>query len=1022
MANFNLIGQNLRGLTVTFTFKDMNPYPDYAIGDTHTVLSVLDGEYDDGLSVKASRVPGNSYGYYDDVQEDTDGYLSVDSYQLSPITYTFSDDEDFIVTAYDPNYVSCDLTEEDLYTTISGKWEITNPYNLTIATSLTEQVNFTSNTSTYTHMYMVYRGYTWVEYHNIVDGEYENISTIIYTNSEGLPAFNESYAVIDFGTEPQKVSQHFVRCLSMIANPVVMATIKGKWMFTENAIVTDFNGTESVNFISSGTSFTQMCIEVTGSNFDVIFHDPTASLGQDAFYVITGTSGTLNLPEFALVDFGETEQTVSSEFLAAMKKLAICVSDKKISGAWKLKGARTNTPAENDVEESVKFKSNGTDFVKVIFMDSNVSGVSNIVVYQTSTLRDYCAIDGSNTYPEYFVMDFGEDEQDVSEDFLIWLAHMAYRVEEVSGMWTFIENGIDTSMFVPSMDLIEVLYERVDFKTEFGPCQYLSVVVEGEGRYLEMSYFGDNELEALRALDGQCAWGGDGGLNEYRYLQFGNTQYVSPLLKEFLEANATELGDGALEPGEYCFKLDPYDAVKEFAGSGSDRNISVRYTFARPNADGSDPDEQYNIYVGGAGSPCYVAMDLANGWSCATNTPAQFRAFGWWQNGYSTFQNRHINVLEKTYLTYDEYQFLNKVLIPLNSKRLLDTLGVWETAQSLKTMTDLTIKYAKYMKYTPVADVLYHDETNGTTSVTGLNLSNYLYVTIKARASGTFVRPTSTSFAVKTITDCGGSFQLQIADNKYYMNYVVTNNSITTSSATNSSSYKIYEVIGYRWEAALDTIPEEDTPTYAYQYVRGQLSCPSGKYFNNFYNYDQGTEFRVELNFRLTSLGVELASNTASANNNWKLSVNENGNLVMNNTYDGTAATPAVWTEFTIQPNVWYSLSLYSNNLTSTNYTSTKGQVNVSIVSFSTNPSHSYVMKKINKWSQFSTTRSLYVGGDNVELRNRILIKGTKYHSGVTNTQSVIDVDVDNATIGGTLSLTSGSFTLSGGLVYSAEE
>ena len=162
-------------------------------------------------------------------------------------------------------------------------------------------------------------------------------------------------------------------------------------------------------------------------------------------------------------------------------------------------------------------------------------------------------------------------------------------------------------------------------------------------------------------------------------------------------------------------------------------------------------------------------------------------------------------------------------------------------------MTDLTIKYAKYVKYTPVADTLYHNEA-GTTSVTGLDLSKYMYVTVRARAGRTFIRPTCASFAVKTITDCGGSFPLQMFDNKYYLNYTVTNTTITAVAHSGADSgYKIYEVIGYRWAQSIATVTEEPTPTYSYRYVKGQLSCasPQGKDFNNFYNSDAGTEFGV---------------------------------------------------------------------------------------------------------------------------------------------------------------------------------
>lgn len=805
-------------------------------------------------------------------------------------------------------------------------------------------------------------------------------------------------------------------------------TISGTWKLKEDAAgifdrSTSTNQSPTINFVSNSSEFTGITI-VTGERGCVTYTTESGSTVD----VIKIRKGEVEYnEEYRVVDFGSTPQTITQEFFDIFSSIANALV---ISGIWRLKDTGGIAPAA-DTEQVVAFKADGNSYEKIRF-EGSTPPVSHIVkVFPNANEDDifHLITDPTSNVAYVSILDFGEKPQTVSEEFVLWLKHMAEPVEAISGLWALKET-IDFSI-IPTSNEAQILNEQVYFWCDETPYTLQRFIINKE--YSGSGEYNGHEIVYVDVNDGDVAVYDNVSLPYWKYprarhIQFGETQYVTPLFKKFLEFNAIELCEGSLEPGEYCYKLDPYDAVKEFAENSS-KSISILHTLARKKDDGSDPDTQYDIYVGHSSTGIsYISSNTATGWQVYPDYPAQFRAFGWYQDGSSTFQNRHINVLEKTYLTYEQYQFLSRVLIPLNSQRFLDTLGVYVAAQNLKEITNLTAMYAKYKVCTPVADTLYYN-TAGASSVDGLDFSKYLFVTIRSRASDSdtkFVQPTSTSFAVQNITDKDGEFILQIADPAKYVAWKITNTSITRSnSSSNSSGYLIYEIIGYRWDESILELP---TPTYSYRYVKGQLSCesPQGKYFNNFYNSDGGTEFRVELNFRVNKLGVELVNNNAvNASNGlayWKLSINKNGNLVMDNCYAGNAKDGSVtWTEFTVTPGVWYTLSLYSDNLTSTNFKTTAGQVKVVIVEYGTSYTESdYIMKGIYRWSQVSAARSLYIGGADVDLRGTILIKGTQHQASVANIQNILSVNVDNAAIGGTLSLTSNSFTLTGGFVEGA--
>lgn len=573
----------------------------------------------------------------------------------------------------------------------------------------------------------------------------------------------------------------------------------------------------------------------------------------------------------------------------------------------------------------------------------------------------------------------------------------------VGGLWALGEDFLNLSM-LPDSEETQTFEETVRFKTDITShpsctkiiITYPQVVI----KYADSSH---NEITVYTEETGWVD-------NAYRYVQFGSSQEVSAEFKQFLDSNECILIDeGVIEAGDYCFRLNMYSALKTLGTrqaafpfktilNGTTLSFSkVNYTLV---------DGIYSIVFKSSTSSETV-------YSVPKDITESYGIFGW-DTGNSSFKTRVITVSGKTYLTHKELQLKLNSLIKLNSKEFLDFAGMQEFTNSIKTLTNTCVEYAKYLKYTPVADILFRDDT-GKYELSNIDLTKYLYVTIKARAGSTNNARICTSFAVRNISDCGGTMTLQISDKDDYHVWNVTNTSFKHKSGNTNA--RIYELVGYRWDANLSATIPEDTPTYSYKYVRGELSCASGNCFNNYYHYDKGTEFRVELAFRLQSLNSVLVSNTATSTAYWKLSVNSSGNVVYKQRYSDTTTT-LTWTDWTIEPNKWYVLSLYSNNVTSTN--GAQAKFNVSVVEYSNEPIHSYVSKGGYGMSCVNNSRSIHIGANNVDLRDNILIKGSKY-SDLSN-QNILSVNVEDAIIGGSLSLTSSDFVLTGGYVYGTEE
>lgn len=186
-----------------------------------------------------------------------------------------------------------------------------------------------------------------------------------------------------------------------------------------------------------------------------------------------------------------------------------------------------------------------------------------------------------------------------------------------------------------------------------------------------------------------------------------------------------------------------------------------------------------------------------------------------------------------------------------------------------------------------------------------------------------------------------------------------------------------------------------------FKYVKGQLTCSDGKSFNDY--CEDSAVWGVSITFKLDSLSTEtiLAYNMVT-NAGWRVYINTSGHICVQNKYSGNTAS-AEWSDWTVSPGPWYVLDLYGHSGGS------------STVYCSVNNS-SYVSKSLGRTSLFTNARDLLVGDSEVSLRNGIKIRGTNYSS--SSTTVTLEVNVENASSGSTLSLTSNGRTISGGTVY----
>lgn len=203
----------------------------------------------------------------------------------------------------------------------------------------------------------------------------------------------------------------------------------------------------------------------------------------------------------------------------------------------------------------------------------------------------------------------------------------------------------------------------------------------------------------------------------------------------------------------------------------------------------------------------------------------------------------------------------------------------------------------------------------------------------------------------------------------------------------------------------------KESVTNDYKYVTGELNCTKGYDFNN-HSTSDSVRWGLELTFCVTSLAsdVVLAKNAIDSGTYWKVYVNTSGKICYS-ANDGTDDSPALatWTNWTVAVGKWYKLSMYG--CVNGSYT-----MYASLLDYTSTSAHRYTSKEnISRQSSEATSRTLIIGGANVKLRDIMTVQGTT--SGKSDVQNTLTANVNDATAGSYLHVTSDGRALSGGMV-----
>ena len=195
--------------------------------------------------------------------------------------------------------------------------------------------------------------------------------------------------------------------------------------------------------------------------------------------------------------------------------------------------------------------------------------------------------------------------------------------------------------------------------------------------------------------------------------------------------------------------------------------------------------------------------------------------------------------------------------------------------------------------------------------------------------------------------------------------------------------------------------------------VKGPLTGPSANYFNI---YAEGNaEWRFKATFKLSSLAANRTlCNCSNGSKGWNIHILSNGRLYVER---GDYAAGVTWTDWTFTTDTWYTVEIYGTKASGTISASVNGS---SFVSKSTT----------TLWNSSGGLNKLLIignsdsnGNNYFTFKGEIIIKGTTHTAGTQNEayQNTLHINIEDAAVGGTLNLVSGSFTVTSTQTVQAE-
>lgn len=271
-------------------------------------------------------------------------------------------------------------------------------------------------------------------------------------------------------------------------------------------------------------------------------------------YSDTGTEmgGTWTDESYKTINFGDTEQEVNSDFYEwfiqnATKQEEPAVP--KVSGVWKWNDTlpfSDDYTGSSGLGDTVNFTSNSNSYTSIFIHDSQYDPKGQrVLVYDTLTIA-YSATSGW-TNEAYKTIDFGSEEQEVSEDFYTYLTANATQQEEpttqkVSGTWTWNDApNVSTS-----------INQAVNFTSNSSNFNEINTAASR----LNYTYTDGGSTETVYRNN---TWSNDA----YKTVNFGSTeQEVSEEFYNYLTQNAVQ--DGGDEPVPTTTKTVSSDNLARF--------------------------------------------------------------------------------------------------------------------------------------------------------------------------------------------------------------------------------------------------------------------------------------------------------------------------------------------------------------------------------------------------------------------------------------------------------------------------
>ena len=194
-------------------------------------------------------------------------------------------------------------TSEPVKYTLSGVWKFNN--SISSFDFPDQDVNFVSNSISFVEMkfengYLVY----------VVGDVMSESAAEVDAETTLLSFLDDSFSVVDFGTEPQEVSEEFYEWFTSNAKIRTVYTVSGVWKFGEDVTADPEGVSQYVNFISSDTEYALIYCdyeEKEGCHI-VNYTDELGKEGGD--YYCNGWEGY----EYRTIDFGTEPQEVSEKF------------------------------------------------------------------------------------------------------------------------------------------------------------------------------------------------------------------------------------------------------------------------------------------------------------------------------------------------------------------------------------------------------------------------------------------------------------------------------------------------------------------------------------------------------------------------------------------------------------------------------------------------------------------------------------------------------------------------------------